>query len=130
MATQNKYAAPMSKKTDAELIRVLTTDKDSYHPDALQAAEVEMNSRNLTDEQSATAQETHSAAVADEIAKAAEPLGLIDKVLTFILPFRAFIVSMTYRADGYDNKAEEIRKWGLYGIVFYIVFIFLGTWAC
>lgn len=130
MATQNKYAAPMSKKTDAELIRVLTTDKDSYHPDALQAAEGELNNRNLTVEQSATARETHSAIVADEIAKAEEPLGLVDKVLTFIIPFRAFIVSMTYRADGYDTKADEIRKWSLYGIGFYIALIFLGTRSC
>ena len=86
--------------------------------------------RQLTVQQLATAEETHTTIIADETAKAEEPLGLVNKIWTFIIPFRAFMISMTYRADGYDTKADDIRKWGLYGIGFYIVLMLLISRSC
>jgi hypothetical protein len=44
---QNRFAAPMSKRTDKELIKIVTVDRNSYEPLAVEAAEGEITKRNL-----------------------------------------------------------------------------------
>ena len=47
----------MSKRTDSELLEITTILRDDYQPEALVAAETELKSRNLTDEQLTDAQQ-------------------------------------------------------------------------
>jgi len=44
---ENRFAAPMSKRTDKELIKIVTVDRDSYEPLAVEAAEEEITKRSL-----------------------------------------------------------------------------------
>ena len=123
MTTDNKFAAVMSKKTDAELLRILTIDTDKYQPEALATAEAEFQKRDLTIEQTKEAEKITKKAIALETAKADEPLDSDIKWLVFLIPTKAFISSGLYAAEGYDRKAKEIMQWCYYGFGFYISII-------
>lgn len=43
----NRYAVPMSKRTDKDLIKIITVERDSYEPLAVEAAMAEIEKRNL-----------------------------------------------------------------------------------
>lgn len=44
---ENKFTEVMSKRTDEQLIKILTVDKDGYEPLAVEAAEQEIKNRNI-----------------------------------------------------------------------------------
>jgi hypothetical protein len=125
MTNQDKFAKAMAKKTDAELLRVLTTDQDGYEADALAAAEAEFNNRNLTVEETEKATEINAKIVAQEQYKAEEPLDSGAKLIAFLIPLKTFWAAGLYAADGYDRKAKEVGQWSFYGFCFYVVLIFL-----
>jgi hypothetical protein len=47
----NKFAKVMAERTDAELIHIITISREDYLPEALLAAENELEKRNLSPEQ-------------------------------------------------------------------------------
>jgi hypothetical protein len=125
MTNQEKYAKAMSKKTDAELIRVLTTDANGYEEEALTAAEIEFENRNLTVEQAEKATKINEKVVISEQNKAEAPLESVTKAFVFIFPIQAIWASGIYSADGYFRKSEEVVRWCGYGLGFYFALIFL-----
>src|SRR5262245_31964092 len=44
---ENDFTTIMSQRTDEELIRIVTIDRDGYQPQALLAAEAEISKRNI-----------------------------------------------------------------------------------
>ncbi|SHI62650.1 RDD family protein [Flavobacterium terrae] len=46
----NSFAEVMSKKTNHELVKIVTVDKDKYQPLAVEAAEFELSNRNIDPE--------------------------------------------------------------------------------
>ncbi len=44
---ENKFKEVMSKRTDEELIKILTIHKEDYEPDAVKAAELEIEKRKI-----------------------------------------------------------------------------------
>jgi len=40
---ENKFSEVMSQRTDEELIKILTVDRERYNPIAIEAAESEIN---------------------------------------------------------------------------------------
>lgn len=44
---ENEFAKVMSERTDEELIKIVTADKDKYNPTAIEAAELEVDKRNI-----------------------------------------------------------------------------------
>jgi hypothetical protein len=125
MTNQEKYAKAMSKKTDAELIRVLTTDANGYEEEALTAAEIEFENRNLTVEQAEKATKINEKVVLEEQNKAEEPLGGDVKTLIFFIPFKAFGLAGYYTINGYDRKSKEVIHACYYGFGFYFALILL-----
>ena len=44
---ENEFEEVMSKRTDEELIKIVTIQKDDYNPDAVKAAELEIEKRKI-----------------------------------------------------------------------------------
>ena len=44
---ENKFAKTMSERTDEELIKIVTAERDKYNPTAIEAAESEVAKRNI-----------------------------------------------------------------------------------
>ena len=44
---ENEFKEVMSKKTDEELIKIITIERDNYNPIAIEAVEIEIEKRNI-----------------------------------------------------------------------------------
>src|SRR5690554_731973 len=44
---ENEFAKVMSERTDEELIKIVTAERDKYNPTAIEAAELEADKRNI-----------------------------------------------------------------------------------
>lgn len=127
---QNSFTKAMSQRTDVELYKIVTELKDEYQPEAVIAAQFELEKRNLSD---TVISDDKKKEFEEEIAyekqtaqeKAGESLSVIWKILTFIKPgVIQFIISYILRARGYYKKAKELSSWTLYGFAFYIIVVF------
>jgi hypothetical protein len=118
---ENEFDEVMRKRADADLIKIVNGPQDDYQPAALDAAKREFERRNLSEEQiTIVKQEIKQEQEIDE-AKANTPLGVIPKIIAFILPgIILLMLSGIFKAEGYDRKAKELVKWTLYGLGFYI----------
>jgi len=122
----NNFEEIMSKQTDEEIIRILTKNADDYQPIALEAAKKEFEKRNL----SACIVENIKNTLKEENEvkkiKAYLPLSFFWKFLTFIFPgaIQMFLYGKL-KADGYDMKANELKKWTLFGFLFYLAIMVL-----
>jgi uncharacterized membrane protein (DUF106 family) len=122
----NNFEDAMSKRTDKELVKILTVSADEYQSAALEAAKREFTKRNLSENQLAMAQQAIEQDQKQRAARAAEPLDEVWKLLTFIFPgVLQIIFSGTFKADGYDRKAKELVRWTTYGFGFYAALVVL-----
>ena len=122
------FTRAMSDATDAELIKILTVDRENYQEAAVEAAELELTKRNIPTEQIEKTRQLHTAQKQFEDIKANAPLDTHWKVLTFIFPaILQIIISGVFKSEGYDRKANELAKWTLYGFCFYISIAILFT---
>jgi hypothetical protein len=123
---QFDFRIEMAKRTDKELIQVLTVDKDNYLPEALSAANEEFEKRNLLEEKISSITKDVTQKKEIENRKATEPLDIAIKVTTFFLPLiLTLILSAFYKAGGYDRKARDLAVWTLYGFCFYAIIILI-----
>jgi len=117
---EKDFTTIMSQRTDAELLKIVKELRNDYQANAVIAAELELQKRNLTSKQVQAA--VHENETKKQIAteKANEKLNVIWKVLTFIFPgILQIMFAGTFKADGYDRKAHELTNWTLYGFGFY-----------
>jgi hypothetical protein len=120
------FTETMKQASNAELLKIVTTDRDDYQEGAVKAAETELSKRNLSIEEITAAEMFNEQQQQILLKKANAPLESHWKILTFIFPgVINFIFSGTFKGDGYDRKANELVKWTLYGVGFYIGFILL-----
>jgi len=124
----NEFDEIMSKRTNAELIRILESAEGDYQPAALEAAKRVFESRHLSEEQLiVTSKEVEHQQQLDEN-KANEPLFIGYKIFAFIFPgIILLIFAGTFKADGYYRKAKEMIRWTLYGFGFYIGLLLLAV---
>ena len=125
MDLNNKYTAVMSKKTDAELTRIVTIEKHKYQQDALDAAAAEIKSRNLNEAEIAKAYQINQEISDLKNRKAEEPLEDFAKLMVILRPPSALIKSTRYDSEGYILKAKEVIKFSYYGYAFYFSMVVL-----
>jgi hypothetical protein len=126
MSDTNQFAEAMTKRSDADLIEIVTTLRDDYEPEAVVAAEAEIKTRNLSIEQIETAKAENDERNHLKSEKANEPLATGWKILNFIFPaIISLVLAGTYKADGYDRKATEAWRWTFYGFGFYFGIVLL-----
>lgn len=117
----------MAKRSDAELIEILTKKQDEYQHEALEAAKSELESRNLSTEKIRSAEqeiESKEKAVAEN---ANLPLETTWKILTFVFPgIPNFLIARAIKAEGYERKWKEAWRWTFYGFGFYIALFLLA----
>ena len=115
------FAKTMQEISDTELIKILTTERDNYQKEAIDAAELEFNKRNLTTTQIENAKTYNEKEYQIQLAKSKMPLDLHWKILTAIIPgVIQLILSGLFKSEGYDRKAHDLTKWTLIGFGIYI----------
>ncbi|TCJ15833.1 hypothetical protein EPD60_07690 [Flaviaesturariibacter flavus] len=118
---QFDFDATMKEAPDAELIRIVITNRHEYQEAAVSAARRELERRNLEPEALARIRRRHERDNHRKAYLAAVPLELHWKLLAFLLPgaFQFFIAG-SFKMNGYDRKAAEVGRWTLYGLFFYV----------
>jgi hypothetical protein len=117
---ENRFSIIMADRTDAELIKILTEQRDDYEKEAVIACEKELESRNLNIDEIEIAKEENKKKTEKVNSKANESLSVGLKILTFLIPIVLVIVfAGVFKADGYDRKAKELSMWTIYGLGFY-----------
>ena len=117
----------MEQRTDAELLEIVTQKSEDYQQDAIKAAEAELAKRNLSAEDTEIAHSELAQKEKDILEKANTPLGVGWKLFTFFVPgVPNFLIDRVLKAEGYDRKWREAWRWTLYGIIFYVVLVFLA----
>ena len=123
---ENQFAKVMSEKSDGELLKIVNEMRRDYQPDAVEAAESELKSRNLDISQIESALKENELETQAIKNKANEKLGALWKTFAFIFPGILLIIfAGTFKVDGYHRKAKELTKWTLYGFGFYFGIVFL-----
>jgi hypothetical protein len=120
---ENKFRIAMSKKTDNELISILTIEKENYQLEAIEAAETEFKNRKLSDKEIETVNQINEKKAIIAQNKSEEPLGIEYKILLFFVPLRVFALSVYYENKGYDRKAKETVRWSYVGFAFYVLLL-------
>jgi hypothetical protein len=123
---KNEFAEVMQTRTDADLIKILNSTRGDYQTDAMDAAKLEFDRRNLSEQQISTIKENIKQEDQVNEVKANEPLGSSWKALSFIFPgIIQIMFAGTFKRDGYDRKYKDLIKFTLYGYAFYIECIIL-----
>lgn len=117
----------MAKRTDSELIEIVTKLREDYQVEAVQAAEIEIRKRNLSAEQIESAREEIKAKEAVLSGRENEPLASGQKLLFFIFFWGVFPWAMagTYKAEGYTRKYNEAWQFMRYGLMSLLGFMLL-----
>lgn len=116
--TQN-FAEVMTSRSNAELLEIVTKLKEDYQPEAVQAAEAEIEKRNLSQDQIKAAEVEISENETLNINKAHEPLGLRQKILFlfFFWGVLPWAMAGTFKAKGYTKKYKDAWKFMKIGIL-------------
>ena len=117
----------MKNKSNSELLKIITELKDDYQQEAVEVAEQELKSRNLTKEELNDTKielEKENEIIKE---KANTELEGYWKVLAFIFPGIINIyVALLFKGKGYDNKQKGLVKWTVFGFLFYFGIIILA----
>jgi hypothetical protein len=123
MAMENKFTKLMSKKTSHALIKILTIDRENYQPEAIEAAEIVVKSRNLSEKQIERANKINEKKVVIAQEKAEKPLCWVYKIWLILIPIRVFAMSASYENEGYERKAREAVNWSYVGFIMYALLL-------
>lgn len=120
----NDFTKVMAKRSDSELLEILTKLKDDYQPEAVAAAELEIKNRNLSTEQIESAEKEIKEKEISLTEKENEPLGTGQKILFFIFFWGVIPWGMagTFKANGYLRKYKDAWKFMKYGLFTFIGF--------
>ncbi len=105
----NDFTEVMVKKSDSELLEIVTKLKDDYQPEAIIAAENEIEKRNLSTDQIEQAEIELEEREQENLEKENEPLGIVQKIL-FLIFFWGVIpwaMAGTFRNNGYTKKYKD-----------------------
>jgi hypothetical protein len=76
---ENEFTDVMAKRPDSELLEIITKRRNDFQPAAIEAAELEIEKRNLSKEQIETAKKEIEQKESQLAEKENEPLGVLKK---------------------------------------------------
>lgn len=112
----------MEQKSDSDLLEIVTKLKDDYQPEAVVAAQNEIEKRNLTGTQIEQANLEIDEKEKKNFERENEPLGAGQKIL-FLIFFWGIIpwaMAGTFKADGYTKKYKDAWKFMKIGIGIFV----------
>lgn len=112
----------MEQKSDSDLLEIVTKLKNDYQPEAVVAAQNEIEKRNLTETQIEQANIEIEEKEKKNVKRENEPLGAGQKIL-FLIFFWGIIpwaMAGTFKADGYTRKYKDAWKFMKIGIGIFI----------
>ena len=115
------FSTVMKQKSSSELLEIVTKLKDEYQPEAVEAAQMELDSRDLTNEQQEEAESQIADRTSANLDMQSEPLGAGQKLLFFIFFWGVIPWAMagTFKNNGYLRKYKDAwRFMGLGALVF------------
>lgn len=119
------YYTIMQQKTDKELVRLVYFERNEFHHEGVTVAEEEIRRRGLTEETIASYKKELEPLIAAEKQKAEAPLPFPCRIMSILLPGALpFMLSKNFEEGGELRKARELRKWSVYGFIFYSILAF------
>ena len=115
----------MKKLADVQLLEMVNDDPSRYQPEALEAAKIELNKRNLTFEERKEAELNLN----ERQARKEQSLDSGERFWFALMCWqpRYWVRSMQLHADGYETKSIEARaimkKYLVFFIIAVVVFI-------
>ena len=124
---ENKFTEAMAKCSDSELLEIVTLLRDDYQPEAVEAAKLELEKRDLSSEQLENVKEKVNRKEILSEEKKNTPLDAGEKFLFFIFFWGIFpwLKAGRYKDNGYDRKHKEAWKFMNYGLFSFIGFVIL-----
>jgi len=118
----NNFKEVMKKRSDSELLEIVTKLKNDYQPEALDAAREEINNRNLSQEQIDLAENEIKEKEKAEKDRKDEPLETGQRILFFIFFWGIipWIMASTFKNNGYNKKYKDAWRFMKYGFLTYI----------
>lgn len=110
----------MKQKTFAELIEIVKKKRNDYQPEAVEAAEAELELRKQQGEKwEAPQKEVQRKMTSEEKAKL--PLSGVMKLFILLVPaIRNLSEARRLRDEGYKRQAVETEWWFFFGLLFYV----------
>jgi hypothetical protein len=116
----DEFRAEMENRSDAELMAIVTTQREEYVESALAAAEAELARRNLTLSQLDDAQEQLKSVDEERKRRANEPLAGGWRLACLLAPgLVTLMLAGKMREGGYDRRSREAWQWTLVGVAIY-----------
>lgn len=135
MLLPHGFEKTLTEKTDEQLYDMLAHEVD-YMPEALEAARMEIQRRNLGPTLVAQLESGTQSNLAQELQAAQRPLSWFVKLMLVLFGFTLFqilvasLVAQAYRSKGYLRKYKECWTWTWYGLGFWVVWgAFFGVIA-
>jgi len=122
---ENEFMKAMSERTDEQLIKIVTAERDKYNPTAIDAAEFEITKRNI---ETNKFEEIREKATTERVAKKEVNSGIVSsgkRFLNFIIDFFACMIGasiLSFIISFFINISE-----GLFLLLFSQL-LFLGTY--
>ena len=124
----NKFSVVMSEKVDMELVRIVTSERADYQPEAVIAAEEELKRRNITpsmyQDYTKEVEKLIEVEKEKEVEKQRLPLSAWVKAIAFLFPFPLLlIIGLALILFGYQTCGKGLCKWTLLGWLFYFILL-------
>ena len=119
---ENKFKEVMTKRSDSELLEIVTKHRNDYQKEAVEAAESEIKNRNLSEDQIDKAKEDILTKEKNQKGKEIEPLQTGQKILFFIFFWGVIPWAMagTFKSNGNIKKYKDAWKMMKYGLLTFI----------
>ena len=122
---ENKFDDVMKKKSDSELLEIITKLEDDYQPEAVEVARKEFEARGLTQEQLQDAKQEIIIKEEEITNKENEKLETLPRILFFIFFWGIipWLLASTYKNKGFIRKYKDAWKSMKFGFLAYLVLI-------
>ncbi|MFH0894881.1 MAG: hypothetical protein V2A54_10645 [Bacteroidota bacterium] len=127
MTTDNDFSAYMKELSFPELMDIVSTKRKEYAPEAITAAEAELENRGFSAQQIKKIRDDWEKEHSPDPYKANLPLPMNDKLMLLVFP-RWFTWSHQNRLarEGYFKQVSQIGLWSFLGYFMYFFIVILS----